>query len=174
MKDALALLVSYNRSANEDVYALLADADPELLTRDSGSYYGSILGLLNHLLLADLGWLSALRESPTEFPVLHDPALDYEQPGRKKNLYDDFPALRSHREKVDALMAAFVEETDAALWGQTVPLMRRGTQTDIPLGPVLMHLVNHATHHRGAIAQILDEQGVKNDYSNLIWRVIER
>ena len=55
MKDALALLVSYNRSANEDVYALLADADPELLTRDSGSYYGSILGLLNHLLLADLG-----------------------------------------------------------------------------------------------------------------------
>ena len=105
---------------------------------------------------------------------MHNPALDYEQPGRKKNLYDDFPALRSHREKVDELMSAFVEETDAALWGQTVALMRRGTQTDIPLGPLVMHLVNHATHHRGAIAQILDEQGVKNDYSNLIWRVIER
>ncbi len=174
MRNAITTLVSYNQSANAELYELLAKLDAEHLSRESGSYFGSIMGLLNHLLLADLGWLAAIRDCPTEFPALKSPALDYTPPGRREPLYTDFADLRAHREKLDALMLAFVEETDPALWEQTVTLMRRGKESEIPLGPVVMHLVNHATHHRGAIAQILDERGVKNDYSNLIWRVIPR
>ena len=33
---------------------------------------------------------------------------------------------------------------------------------------VLLHLMNHATHHRGRISQILDEEGIEHDYSGIL------
>jgi uncharacterized damage-inducible protein DinB len=29
-------------------------------------------------------------------------------------------------------------------------------------------MFNHETHHRGQLAQVLDDRGVQNDFSNLI------
>ncbi|MBN1801431.1 MAG: hypothetical protein JW891_07995 [Candidatus Lokiarchaeota archaeon] len=34
----------------------------------------------------------------------------------------------------------------------------------------MMHLFNHQTHHMGGLAVILDQMGVKNDFSNLLWK----
>jgi uncharacterized damage-inducible protein DinB len=36
-----------------------------------------------------------------------------------------------------------------------------------------LHLFNHETHHRGQIATILDQMGIENDYSNLIFRLMK-
>jgi uncharacterized damage-inducible protein DinB len=34
-------------------------------------------------------------------------------------------------------------------------------------------MFNHQTHHRGQVAQVLDEHGIENDVSNLIWYLRE-
>ena len=60
IKDLLITLAKYNRITNSEMLEILKDLRPEKLTDDVNSYYKSIMGILNHLLLADINWLRAL------------------------------------------------------------------------------------------------------------------
>jgi len=169
MKQILSLMAEYNGVANGQLYALLEKSDPEVLTRESGSYYGNILGLANHILVADLDWLRSYRDGNLDIPVLRSPVLDFEHPGWRKNLYHNFDELKTHRETTDALFVKFVGATPAELFDGPIEVTRgrRNRTIVFPFGKILMHLFNHQTHHRGAIAQILDQNDIENDYSNI-------
>ena len=58
MRRLFELLAQYNAHVNAEMFRILRAVSPELLTRPAGSYYGTIMGLLNHLLVTDLGWLN--------------------------------------------------------------------------------------------------------------------
>jgi uncharacterized damage-inducible protein DinB len=169
MKEILSLMAMYNSEVNKELYKLLADQDPALLTRESGSYFHNILTILNHILVSDLSWLSAYRDSNKTFPALDSELLNFEHPGFAKNLYENFSELRSFREKVDELFIGFVEETEDFEKEVILTRKREGKTVEYPviLGKALMHVFNHQSHHRGAISQILDHEEVENDYSNL-------
>ena len=168
MKDILKLMAEYNRTANTKLYSLLDDTEPSIIANESGSYFGGILGLLNHVLLSDLGWFAAFRDGNLDLPVLKSPVLDFEHPGWRKNLYGSLGDLRSHRECMDQLIIALAAETPEPLFLGNISVTHRSGQVRIfPFGKVLMHVFNHQTHHRGAVSQILDAQNVENDYSNL-------
>lgn len=106
----------YNRSANTKFYRLLDSADPPVITAESGSYFSGILGLLNHILLSDLGWFRAFRDSGLKLPMLKSPVLDFEHPGRRNSLHANFSDLRSHRESMDELIIAPAVETPESLF----------------------------------------------------------
>ena len=72
MKQVFKVLARYNEVTNKDMIEILEKLDPAKMIEDLGSYYGSILGLLNHQLLADIGWLRALGT--------HIPTLDFVPP----------------------------------------------------------------------------------------------
>lgn len=169
MKQILSLMAEYNGVANSKLYALLEESDPEALTRESGSYYGNILGLTNHILVADLYWLRSFRDGNLDLPVLHSPVLDIEHPGWKVNLYHNLDELKTHRETTDDLFVEFVGSTPEELFDGPIEVTRgrRNRTTAFPFGKILMHVFNHQTHHRGAIAQILDRSAIENDYSNI-------
>ena len=169
MKEILLLMARYNQAVNKQLFDQLATCDDELLTRESGSYFENLLGLLNHILVSDLGWLAAYRDSNLDLPSLNSPVLEFEHPGWKKNLFTNLMDLKEYRDKTDALFVDFVEETPGEIFNGEIEVTRsNGKSHRFPFGKVLMHLFNHQTHHRGAISQILDENEVKNDYSNLI------
>jgi len=169
MKDILLLMAQYNQTVNSRLYDLLSKSDQKLLIRKTGSYFNNIIGLLNHLLLTDLGWLSAYRDSNLNLPSLQSPLLEHQNPGWGKNLYHNLPDLKNHQENIDSLIVEFVSETSIRLFLGDIEVTRHsGEVHSFPFGKLLMHLFNHQTHHRGAIAQILDENGLENDYSNLI------
>lgn len=76
------------------------------------------------------------------------------------------------RETVDALLERVVATITVASRSVQFSYVRaNGEQRESHVGHVLLHLFNHQTHHRGQIALMLDELGVENDYSNLIWKV---
>jgi uncharacterized damage-inducible protein DinB len=169
MKEILVLMARYNQTVNNQLFDLLDKCDSEIITGNEGSYFNNILGLLNHILVSDLGWLTAYRDSSLDLPSLNSSVLDFEHPGWRKNLYNDLVKLRSHRDKVDSLFIDFVDETPGDFLEGNVEVTRsNGKKHNFPFGKVLMHLFNHQTHHRGAISQILDKNGVDNDYSNLM------
>lgn len=161
----LALLARYNAHVDRVVYDLLAGVDPELVAKPAGSPFGSILGILNHVLLAELSWLLRFRESlPGSQALAHETVAI----GRTKDrmLHQSLTDLCDHHLTVDRLIVDLVGEPGAvdAVAEYTT---RAGDRHRHRLGDLLLHVLNHATHHRGQISQILDAAGVEHDYSNL-------
>jgi uncharacterized damage-inducible protein DinB len=172
MRRLFTLLARYNAHANRAMFEILRKAPAELLSRPEGSHYESIMGLLNHTLKSDLGWLNGYRHSDLGFRALDTAVLDFEPTGSL--MYDTLHDLSHRREKVDEVFVAFADELTDELLAGSITLDRRGQKHTFVLGEVLLHLFNHQTHHRGAISQILDREGIENDYSNIVRLLMPR
>lgn len=70
IKDVFIILAKYNKITNFEILEILKDIKNEKLTDDVNSYYGSIMGILNHQLLADINWLRALGENILELNII--------------------------------------------------------------------------------------------------------
>jgi uncharacterized damage-inducible protein DinB len=134
----------YHRWANRrlfDVAAGLGDA----VTRDMGPHWSfpTLKGMFAHIYGADDVWLTRWKGS---------------SPGRL--LGDaDFPTVADLRARWDALEAeqrAFVDGlAEADLARPVVYKNTSGQEFRVALGPLLQHVVNHATHHRSEAATMI-------------------
>ena len=175
MTNAILLFARYNDHVNRLMFGVLDDVDSGLLNRPVGAYFGSIVGILNHILTSDLGWLVHFRDGGIASQVLMDPAVLFEHPGFGKILHAEYGSLKAHQREVDRVILDFVAEltrADGGLPGLEPDQVfayvnRKGEEHRFRVGEVLLHIFNHATHHRGQISQILDAAGVEHDYSNV-------
>jgi uncharacterized damage-inducible protein DinB len=136
-------LYDYHRWANHrlfDVAAGLGDA----VTRDMGTHWSvpTVKGMLAHLYSADSIWLARWKgTSPTAMTG------------------DDFASmadLRARWDRLEAEQRAFVDGLDEAALARPVSYKNTsGESFQIPLGPLLQHVVNHATHHRSELATMI-------------------
>ncbi len=169
MKDLFVLLARYNEHANNKLFDCLEGSPETIVTCEAGSYFGSILGLLNHVMIADLGWLNQFRSMQPRFDALADGALDFRPPSPGKLLISDYASFVERRRRVDRVYLAFTDElSDERLREVVVRTNPRGETLNRALWQQLIQLFNHQTHHRGQISQILDASGVKHDFSNVV------
>lgn len=171
MTSAITIFARYNRHANRLLYELLEKQDEELLSRDSGAYFTSIIGILNHILTSYLGWLVRFRDGGIESAALESPALEFTHPGFGRILHPGLTDLRDHQEQTDEVVVNLVAELEGATGPGPDEVFSytntRGERHRFRIGELLLHVLNHATHHRGHISQILDAAGVDHDFSNL-------
>ena len=171
MKELFVTLAEYNRRTNQEVMKILQGLEPEQLGRRIGGFFGSIIGTANHVLLSDIAWLRRFAHGSSALSEVQD-----EIPDIKANLLTDTPwtdlaSLRPVREAVDALLQRTVDTIPQhELSLQLRYVDSRGDYYEKTLWVALLHVFNHQTHHRGQIALMLDELGVENDYSNLVWK----
>jgi uncharacterized damage-inducible protein DinB len=138
------LLARYNRIANERLYAACAQLDDAAYRRQRAGSFGSIHGLLNHILVGDRRWLALFEHGVRETPVL------------SQILYDDFAALRTARVAEDAHLEAFFASRDAAFWSRTFDYINnQGRELADTAHVACTHLFNHQTHHRGQVHVML-------------------
>jgi uncharacterized damage-inducible protein DinB len=135
----------YHRWANRRLFDVAHSLGTEATGRDLGKHWSfpTLKAMFAHLCAADSVWLSRWKgQSPTR--LLGD---------------KDFASMADLREKWDALEAeqrAFVESLkDADLTRSVEYKNTEGAQFRVPLGPLLQHVVNHATHHRSEVATML-------------------
>ncbi|MGE0847262.1 MAG: DinB family protein [Flavobacteriaceae bacterium] len=145
MKDHFAMFARYNEWANRRIYEAaqaLSDAD---YRADTGAFFKSMHGTLNHVLVADRIWLNRFTGTGP-----HPKSLD-------EILFEDFPALKEAREAEDTRIVRFADGLgEAALKGSfTYTPITRPQPVTQPLGPALAHFFNHQTHHRGHAHMIL-------------------
>lgn len=149
MKSYFTMLARYNAWANRRLYdaaATLPDAD---YRAERGAFFGSVHRTLNHLLVTDRIWMRRLSgEGPTYS------ALDVVP-------YDELAALRSEREAEDRRIIGFVDGLDDTGLAGTVTYRTITSPQQItqPLGPALLHVFNHQTHHRGQAHALLSGIG---------------
>ncbi len=160
--DYFRTFARYNRWANTRLYdacAQLSDAD---YRRDRKAFFGSIHGTLNHLLAGDRIWLGRFE------------GVDHGVKRLDEILFDDFAALRRAREAEDARILAFVESCDAGRLASTLHFKSMdGTPSSLPMEPLLGHLFNHQTHHRGQVHAMLTQVPVPAPPLDLLYYLRE-
>lgn len=149
----------YNRWANDRLYQAAAGLPAEALTRSRpAAYFGSLLGTLNHLLVADRIWLRRIEDSGPEHRRLD------EQP------FATLPALAAARLAEDERLLVLVASFDQPrLLADLVYANTRGEAQRQPLWQVLAHLFNHQTHHRGQAHALLKDAGAEPPALDLIY-----
>jgi uncharacterized damage-inducible protein DinB len=134
----------YNLWANEQLYKAAATVPADGLRQDRGAYFKSLLGTLNHQLVADGMWLGRLQgNSPLGV------RLD-------EILFDTFEPLAAARRARDADIIAHIHALEEPQF--TAPLSyatSSGTAQTQVLHHVLAHIFNHQTHHRGQAHDLL-------------------
>jgi uncharacterized damage-inducible protein DinB len=137
-------LYEYHRWANRTLFDFAAALGEELCGRDVGAQFSHprVTRMFAHLYGADWIWLSRWKgTSPTTQPGAELPTM---------------AAVRARWEPVEAEQKAFVESLQASDLGRALQYKNtEGKAFTAPLGPLLQHVANHATHHRSEIATMI-------------------
>ena len=149
------LLAAYNRSMNQQIYAVCADLSDDERPRDRQAFFGSIHGTLNHLLLVDRLWFGSFVGKPVSFATLD------------QELFADFDELRRERDMTDVRICEWAENLSAA--ELSAFFMSGDKVTGYPLWVVVTHFFNHQTHHRGQVSALLSQQGLDYGLTDLPW-----
>ncbi|MBI1207688.1 MAG: DUF664 domain-containing protein [Azospirillum sp.] len=149
---------AYNRWANRRVFRAVAELPDAQARRDQGAFFGSLIGTLNHILVADRLWLARFTGAPAP-----GYALD-------TILHPDLVELTAARDDEDARIIAFVATQDDQTLAR--PFSYRTTKGDVftqELAPVLAHFFNHQTHHRGQAHTLLSQSGREPPELDLVY-----
>lgn len=168
------VLAQYNQWMNDKVYAAAATLPVAELAAERGAFFGSILGTLNHLLVADLLWLRRFSGLPGQGVALAALAGQPVPTALNQLLFADLAAMQTHRQQLDALIRIWLASSHEALFGETLRYTNMlGEAQEKLLWQVLLHFFNHQTHHRGQVTTLLTQAGVDVGVTDLARMSIE-
>lgn len=145
LKQHFMMFAAYNEWANQRVYEAAEDLTADEWQRDTGAFFGSMMGTLNHVLVADRIWMKRFTgqgEAPAKLDAI---------------LHEELASLRAARDREDARISAYIgqlTEAELAANFSYITIVNPKTVTQ-PLAPALDHFFNHQTHHRGQAHAIL-------------------
>lgn len=158
-------LARYNRRANREICEAAAGLTDRALRRDVGSWFGSIYGILNHVLVCDIHWMRRFRALDAGSAALNDPCLDPPNLSWEHALHEELCAFREHRDAVDGRIEAWFAQFPQSRYGEPFEYRdsRGSPQRVAAAADAFDFLFVHQTHHRGQLSQILDVLGVPNN-----------
>ena len=167
IKQSFLNLARYNERVNQEMYAVLSALTGRARKQVAGSWFGSIHGILNHIIICDINWLKRYRALSPESPVLTDPRLDPPNLSWGHDLHDSFAGLREDRKIVDERIYAWFEEFPASRYDEIFEYQdSKGNRQHPTAGTAFEFLFLHQTHHRGQVSQILDSMGLSNNFAD--------
>jgi uncharacterized damage-inducible protein DinB len=153
-------LANYNTWMNQKIYELAAALSDEERKRETGAFFKSIHGTLNHLLLTDRVQLGRFigtertRSLDDRGQVIEIRSLDQE-------LYADFELLGREREHTDAMIESWAAEITPEFLARTMEYgaMSQPGNYRVPMWAAVTHFFNHQAHHRGQVTTIFSQLG---------------
>lgn len=144
--DTLQLQLDYSAWASQRLLDAAAKLSPEELTRDFKTADKTVLDTLVHIYAADRVWLSR---------VLGQPRAAFVDPEDRDLtlLQTEWPAL--HRRWKRWLG----DRSDEDVTRPIPYLDLKGRPYSQPAWKILLHVVNHGTHHRGQVSGFLRAMG---------------
>jgi len=135
VRQVLRYQLDFSTWAAERLLKAAAALTPEELTQDFKTSDKSVLGTLVHCYRAERIWLNRLQDKKVDFKVEGD---------------DTLAALQKNWPAVQAGWSDWARTlTDEAAGGNFSYSDLKGNAWTQPIWTVVMHVVNHSTHHRG-------------------------
>ena len=149
MLDAFRMLARYNRIANARLYEQCGKLDITEYRRERRASFGSIHGLLNHILLGDRIWMSRFAGGGNTTPPLNT------------ILFETLVELSAARSQEDASIEAFFEKVDDGFLTRPMHYTNSRGKDCVDAAPVaVLHFFNHQTHHRAQVHVMLSQTDV--------------
>ncbi len=152
-------MARYNAWQNDGLRRMIADMDVDVLTKDRGAFFGSIMGTLNHALWGDMIWIARFDDGPATDVHLRDSA--------------DFtltPAVwAADRFRMDARISLWAEKVNAIDLVGDLSWASAAADRQVTKSKALcvMQMFNHQTHHRGQVHAMLTALGLKPNDTDL-------
>ncbi|WP_046003032.1 DinB family protein [Pseudoalteromonas rubra] len=163
------LLANYNQWMNQKVYTAAAQLSDAALKQDRGAFFGSILGTLNHLVVADLIWLKRYAACEACADVLAAVVAQDDPTSLDQCLFDDLAQLTDYRQWLDGQILGLLQHLqDSDLTSVLTYRNSKGVTYHKPFASLLTHLFNHQTHHRGQVSTLLSQAGVDVGATDLL------
>jgi uncharacterized damage-inducible protein DinB len=150
---------AYNKWANDRLYVSCEELSDDAYFAKREAFFGSIHGVLNHMLVGDTIWTSRMRGTS---PVI---ALNAE-------LYDHRDTLREARRKMDDEIIEYMDGlSDADIAGTVTYKTTSGDPFTMDLAVILQHFFNHHAHHRGQAHDMLSQTDVEPPVLDLLYYI---
>ncbi len=145
--DTIHLMYGYERWVNGRLMETVEEIPEGRLKERFGASFDSIFGTVAHILGAQINWLKRWNgESPTR----NIGADDFASLAELKERWSE------HNADLDRFIAELTpERLNAGLTYRNTA----GQQYTLPLGQLMLHVVNHGTHHRSELADMLTRAG---------------
>lgn len=163
------LFADYNKLMNQRLLESAGRLDDDQLKSDRGAFFKSVLGTLNHILVADIIWLQRFQSHPANRKALaYFDTLDRPQV-LDAMLFDDLISMKTEREKIDALLIDWIaglseRDIEACLSYRNMA----GKPQRKPIGSLISHLFLHQVHHRGQATTLISQSGVDFGETDLL------
>jgi uncharacterized damage-inducible protein DinB len=134
----LRTLTSYKAWADERLYESLSGIPNAALVADRVTRLGSLLNTLNHLYAMDLVWQAHLESRSHGFST------------RRPNLFSELSSLHVAQSAIDQWYVAYAAELKVEAVDTVIDFdFIGGDRGAMTRSEILLHVVNHATYHRG-------------------------
>lgn len=155
--DHLRTLFDYNYWAHAKVWECVETLTEEQFTSDLGHSWGSVRGLLVHLMSAEWVWVSRLAHGIS--PTAHLTVQDF--PTRDR--------IKSNWKSVEASVRGCLDRLDNDKLDQLLDYKNlSGHPQQTPVWQILYHLLNHGTDHRAQIMAMLNRLGAASVEQDMI------
>lgn len=140
----LHMLMRYKAWANRQFYAALAALPPDELLAPRPMVFGSVAAALHHVYCMDQVWQAHLQGVGHHFTTRNPP------------LTSTFSALRADQENIDAWYVTCAQNLTPEAADEVLNFTFIGGGTGaLSRADVLLHVVNHASYHRGQVVAAL-------------------
>jgi uncharacterized damage-inducible protein DinB len=148
--DHLQKLLRYSAWANALIYRSLADVDPDFLVQAKPGRPSGALGILGHIYVVARIWRGHLTGEAHGFL------------SRNLDRLPSFNELRDLQVSLDGWYSQFASELPAVRRSVTIDFkFVDGGSGTMTAEEMLLHVANHGTYHRGYIADMMYEAGLK-------------
>lgn len=152
------MMANYNHWMNQKMYAICAEIPDDQRRADRGAFFGSIHGILNHLLFGDRVWLGRFIGQPVPIKI-------------GEPLCATFDELKQQSHMTDLQLIEWAKNVSEEWLNQPFRYTSSadGKTRELPAWVLVTHLFNHQTHHRGQLTTLLSQLGYDPGVTDLPW-----
>lgn len=166
----ISLMAAYNQSMNENIYTAARSLPASELLADKKAFFGSILGTLNHIAVADTIWLKRFSTHSANYTALSQLSL-MEPTSLNQQLFSDIDSLYQYRIRLDKAIIEWVDSIKEPDLNVAITYKKQNISSTKNFFSLLMHFFNHQTHHRGQVSTLLFQAGIDIGITDLLARI---